>query len=167
MSEEIKREAVRDKFINIMSNLSKWPEDRVKTILKDRLEREGWNITTISMGQEQGKDLEAVKGEWTIHIEAKGEPKSPNSYRQERRQFIGGALMSLITCMTEENVNRKFCIAFPDNEYYLSGVLTRIPSLIRKKLNLFAMFLQEDASIRVLMPSSTDTKVLFSFDELF
>jgi hypothetical protein len=49
MSEEIKREAVRDKFINIMSNLLKWLEDRVKTILKDGLEREGWSVTTISM----------------------------------------------------------------------------------------------------------------------
>jgi hypothetical protein len=68
---------LRGKFTSIMNMLSIWPEDRVKTILKERLEREGWEVT-VSMGQEQGKDIDAIKGDRVIHIEAKGEPKSPS-----------------------------------------------------------------------------------------
>ena len=167
MTEEEERDRIRAKFDHIMSMLSKWPEDRVKTILKERLEKEGWDITHVSMGSERGKDLEAIKDDKIIHIEAKGEPKSPSNYRNERRSFIGGALMSLIAHMNEKTANNMFCMAFPDNDYYLRGVKTRIPLYVRNKLRLFTIFLGDEDTIMVLLPNASDARTLNSFEELF
>ncbi|GEM_PF-7089173 len=167
MRDESKDKTRYEQFSKLSTELDKWPEDRVKTLLKERLEKELWAIIKIAMGTEQGKDLEATKNSKAIHIEAKGEPKSISSYRQERRQFVGGALISLITHMTQEDENIAYCMAFPDNDYYLRGVLTRIPSLVRKKLRVFGLFLREDSSIQVLYPSNNNTEELRSFDDLF
>lgn len=157
----------KNRFNQIMDMLSKWPEDKVKTILRERLEREGWSITQVSMGIEKGKDLETIKDGKVIHIEAKGEPKSLSNYRNERRSFIGGALMSLIFHMNEKTVKNVFCMAFPDNDYYLRGVQTRIPLYVRSKLRLFTIFLKDDNTIRVLLPNTNDVRILNSFEELF
>jgi len=167
MTEAEERDKIRAKFDRIMNMLNKWPEDEVKTRLKERLEREGWNITQVSMGSEKGKDLEATKDDKVIHIEAKGEPKSPSNYRNERRSFIGGALMSLIAHMNEKTANNAFCMAFPDNDYYLRGVKMRVPLYVRNKLRLFAIFLEDDNTIRLLLPDARDVKTLNSFEELF
>jgi hypothetical protein len=155
------------KFQSIMAMLSKWPEDKVKTILKERLEKEGWSITQASMGSQQGKDLEANKNNKIIHIEAKGEPNSPSSYRQEKRSFIGGALMSLIAHMNNGQQNYAYCMAFPNNDYYLRGVQSRIPLYVRSTFRLAAVFLNDDNTIEVLFPDANSVKLLSSFDELF
>lgn len=167
MTEAEEKDKIRVKFNQIMNMLSKWPEDKIKTILKERLEREGWNITQVSMGSEKGKDLEAIKDDKVIHIEVKGEPKSPLNYRNERRSFIGGALMSLIAHMNEKTANNAFCMAFPDNDYYLRGVKTRVPLYVRNKLRLFTIFLKDDNTIRILLPNASDVRTLNSFAELF
>jgi hypothetical protein len=165
--EERDKDRVRVKFNPIMNMLYKWPEDRIKTMLKERLETEGWTITQVSMGSERGKDLEAVKDHKVIHIEAKGEPRSPSSYQSERRSFIGGALASLIAHMNEKTADNAFCMAFPDNDYYLRGVRTLVPLYVRNKLRLFTIFLKDDSPIMILLPDANDVKTLNRFEELF
>lgn len=167
MTEAEEKDKIRVKFNQIMNILYKWPEDKVKTILKERLEREGWDITQVSMGSEKGKDLEAIKDDKVIHIEVKGEPKSPISYRTERRSYIGGALMSLIAHMNEKTANNAFCMAFPDNDYYLRGVKTLVPLYVRNKLRLFTVFLKDDNTIMILLPNASDVRALNRFEELF
>ena len=167
MSEADSEGRLRAKFDRLWDILRKWPEDRVKAILKDRLEREGWNITLLAMGHERGKDLEATKGNRVIHIEAKGEPGSLSNYRVERRSFIGGALMSLISHMNKDNADEALCMAFPDNDYYLRGVTSRVPRYVRNKLRVHALFLNDDSTIRVLLPNANDARILDSFEELF
>ena len=136
MPDEAKLKA---KYSKIWDDLRKWPEDRIKTNLKEKLEKEGWRITEISMGNEQGKDLEATKNGFLIHIEAKGEPKSLTSFDQERRQNVGGALMSLIQHMTNEKEKYIYCMAFPNNGRYSSIICKRIPMYVREKLEVYAI----------------------------
>ena len=157
MSEADSEDRLRARFDKLWDTPGKWPEDRVKAILKDRLESEGWSITRLAMGREEGKDLEATKGNRVIHIEAKGEPLSLSNYRVERRSFIGGSLMSLISHMNEDNPHEALCMAFPDNDYYLRGVTSRVPRYVRNKLRLYALFLTDDNTIRMAWSQHTDT----------
>ena len=167
MTEAKEEEKLKLRFNQIMHMLYKWPEDKVKTILKEQLEREGWAITQIAMGTEKGKDLETTKDDRVIHIEVKGEPKSPLSYQVERRAFIGQALTSLITHMNEGTANNAFCMAFPDNDYYLRGVRRLVPLYVRNRLRVFTIFVGDGNVIQILLPNSNEVRTLNRFEELF
>ena len=167
MLTEREKDKIRQDIIRISNELLKWPEDKVKSLLKERLEREGWNVNTISLGYEKGRDLEAQKGDLTIIIEAKGEPKSPLTYLVQRRSYVQGALASIAAWMKEENPKTRYLIAFPENGYYPRGVKNLIPALVRKKLGLLAVFINEDSSVETLFPYSDEVTQLNRFDDLF
>lgn len=167
MQRKADEDKIREQFVKIMKELQKWPENRVKEVLKQRLEAEGWMISTISYGTERGKDLEVTKGPRTIIIEAKGEPKSPSSYQQERRGFIRGAFASIIQYMREDNPDRAYCIAFPNNEYYPRRVQELIPRSVRTKLVLNILFVDENGLLHVVLPDAMEICQLTRFDDLF
>lgn len=159
-------EKLRQKFEELITELQLWPEDKVQEMLARKLRDEGWRVSTAP-GQSHGVDVDARKGEQAVIIEVKGEPNSPKTYRNQRRGYLRGALASIIKRMVDENPNQVFCIAFPNNDYYPTAVPKQIPVLVRKKLNLFALFVQTDGSILVLRPKDTNSVKLTTFDSLF
>lgn len=167
MQRKADKDKIREQFAKIMEELQKWPEDRVKKVMKQRLEDEDWIVSTVSYGTEHGKDLEATKGLRTITIEAKGEPKSPNSYQQERRAFIRGAFASIIQYMRADNPDTAYCIAFPNNKYYPRHTQELIPRLVRTKLALNILFTDENGLLHVLLPDAMEIRQLATFDDLF
>lgn len=167
MQRKANEDKIREQFIKIMKELQKWPEDKVKKVLKQKLEDETWMVSTVSYGTEHGKDLEATKGPRTIIIEAKGEPKSPNTYQQQRRGSIRGAFASIIQYMRENNPDRVYCIAFPNNDYYPRHTQELIPRLVRTKLALSILFVDENGLLNVLLPDAMEICQLRRFDDLF
>ena len=115
------------KFQSIMAMLSKWPEDKVKTILKERLEKEGWSITQASMGSQQGKDLEANKNNKIIHID------NPISYQRVAHNYPYHIQMEYkkITITLPENLFTEYKKFTGENGLNMSG---RIAILIKQDL---------------------------------
>jgi len=160
-------EDLKKKFTKKMTRLYDWPEDKVKSLLKTKLEVDGWEITEIHWGREQGRDMVAAKNNRSIIFETKGEPKSPTSEYTERRHFVRDSLSTLISYMVTEDANCKYCVVFPNNELYVGHVLKQFPLLVRKKLDLHALFVNADGSAEVLFPGKERTSKLLSFDSLF
>ncbi len=52
--------------------LAKWPEDRVKTVLGDRLRAEGWTVEEVHFGTERGKDLAGSRGDRKVGLPQAG-----------------------------------------------------------------------------------------------
>lgn len=111
--------------------------------------------------------MEAIKGPRTLIVEAKGEPKSRYTYKQERQEFIRSAFASIIQYMREENLDRAYCIAVPNNEYYSRRTRELIPELVRMKLGLNILFVDEKGSLHVLLPAGMKIRLGTEFDSLF
>jgi len=161
------KEKMREKYTKIMRELDRWPEDSVKKLLEQRLKNEQWTISWIAFGHERGKDLLATKGARQIIIEVKGEPKSPLSYVQERRAFIRGAFASIVQHMREDKTDVAYCIAFPNNGYYPRRTEELLPRLVRSKLALNALFVNDNGILDRLLPNEDRICRLARFDDLF
>lgn len=158
---------LKKKAAEKLTQLYNWPEDKVKSLLKQKLEASGWAIIEIHWGKEQGKDLVVAKNQRSIVFEAKGEPKSLISEYTERRHFVRDALSSLISYMVTDDADCRYCIAFPANKLYIRHVLKQIPIVARRKLGLYAIFLNEHGSTKVLLPDEEELQELTLFDDLF
>lgn len=163
----MEEEKAKEKLTKKLNQLYEWPEDRIKTMLKEKLESDNWAIKEIHWGKEQGKDVVACRNGRTIVFEAKGEPKSPLSDYTQRRHYTRDALASIISYMIADEPNCKYCLAFPKRTLYISHVHRQIPSLVRRKLGLYVIFLDADGSIYALFPNQEDSYELDMFERFF
>lgn len=143
----------------------RWREDFLKKALKERLEKEGWQITSFSLGRTRGKDLEACKAGWTIIFEVKGEPVSSKTASGQRIKYIGDALLSLLAHMTAKCEDVRYCMVFPDR--YVAVVKKRLSHFVRAKVGLNIMFLSEGGSLKALLAEQDSVFELRAFEELF
>lgn len=136
----------------------------LKLLLKTRLEHEQWTITSFSPDREKGIDIAASKGKSQLVIEVKGNPFSEKSEPGQKIKYLGDAVLSICTRMTEHSVDIRYCIAVPDT--FASVITNHLPDMARTRLEVYVLFLNGE-QIRVLYPSEHSKADLISFDQLF
>ena len=103
-------------------------EDRIKAVLKDWLENQGWQ-TQIAWGKERGVDIEAIRGDQRWLIEVKG-PGSRNAMRVNYFLAILGELLQRINDPTA-----RYSIALPDLQQY-RRLWERLPKLAKERTGI-------------------------------
>jgi hypothetical protein len=101
----------------------KLTEDEVVCLLKDHLEKSGWNIGyKFCLGQKHGIDIEACKDGNILMIEVKGAKASNSSPTKKREYFDSGQIKThfgkaLVKVLHDKysNPNSTFAIAHPDD----------------------------------------------------
>lgn len=145
-------------------------EDPLKKQLKERLEKEGWQVK-IAPGREKGPDLEAVKekdkGKREIIAEVKGEPGSAKTASGQRIKYIGDALLTILNRMGTQSSDVRpsdirYCLVFPYT--YLPVVKPRLHAWVREKLGLYILFLKGEP-LEALYPTLEHEVDLRGFDE--
>lgn len=129
------------------------------------LENDGWRL--IRKGERKkraelaeiarqvdGIDIIAEKNEenyYLYFIEAKGEPgeKAKNPLGQ-REKSVTGAIGQIISCMPSNYWWYKYGVAFPANDDFRRLVEERIPTRIRKLLNLDIFFIDEEGNVEII-----------------
>lgn len=109
-------------------------EDEVKAAVRDHLATQGFEVA-VAWGHERGIDIEAHRGLERILLEAKGEA----GLQPQQVNYFLGALGELIQRMDDPDAF--YGLALPDNRQY-RGLVDRLPSLARERLNLMVFFVQ-------------------------
>jgi hypothetical protein len=115
-------------------------EDAVKAAVRDYLHQRDLHVE-VKWGRDRGIDIVAHgHGERWV-IEAKGEVDSP----QQQGNYFLLALGELVQRMDEPTA--QYGLALPDNSRY-RGLVDRLPTLARQRLNLAVLFVRPDGSVR-------------------
>lgn len=113
-------------------------EDEVKLAVRDHLEAQGYRVT-VMWGGARGIDIEALRGDERLVIEAKGEVASD----QQQGNYFLGALGELVQRMSDEDA--QYGLALPDNRRY-RGLAARLPELARRRLRLIVYFVRREGA---------------------
>lgn len=111
-------------------------EDDVKQALKAHLETQGYEVT-VMWGRERGIDIDARRPDNRLIVEAKGEAAS----QPQQTNYFLGALGELVQRMSDQDAS--YGLALPDNRVF-RGLVTRLPSVARERLNLRVFFVARD-----------------------
>jgi hypothetical protein len=115
-------------------------EDSVKRAVERWLRASGWE-PRIAWGASRGIDIEARRSTERWIIEAKGRGKSP----QEQGNYFLNGLAELLQRMDDPAA--RYSLAFPDLPRY-RGLWERLPSLVKARLQLTMLFVDEEGNVR-------------------
>jgi hypothetical protein len=100
----------------------KQSEDEIVIKLIEHLKQNGWTIESHCLGQKQGNDIVALKGNSRLIVEAKGAKAGNNSPTKRREYFDSGQIKThfgkaIVKVLDEKYLNPKckFAIAHPDD----------------------------------------------------
>jgi len=114
-------------------------EDEVKNIIKQYLERNGWNVE-IAYGKAAGIDINAQKEDKRWIIEVKGCGSSP----QMRRNYFFSVLGDLLQRMSVEEF--KYSIAFPKIDQF-EKLWENLPNLAKTRTTITCLFADFNGSV--------------------
>ncbi len=117
-------------------------EDAVKQAVADHLEAAGY-VVTVMWGRERGIDIEAVKPDDRIIIEAKGQAPAG---AQQVNYFLN-ALGELVQRTSDEHA--RYALALPALRQY-RNLAARLPQLARERLRLSIYFVDAKGSVEVV-----------------
>lgn len=117
-------------------------EDAVKQAVADYLEAAGY-VVTVMWGRDRGIDIDAVKPDDRIVIEAKGQ--APPGAQQVN--YFLNALGELVQRMSDEHT--RYALALPNLRQY-RNLVTRLPHLARERLRLSIYFVDSKGSVEVV-----------------
>lgn len=109
-------------------------EDQVTSAIKQVLEACGWQ-TEVRYGHVRGIDIEAVRGDQRVVLEAKGE----GLHDQARGNYFVGALGELLQRMKAPDV--RYGLALPAHRRFV-GLVERLPLWVRQRLGLWFFFVR-------------------------
>jgi ribosomal protein L21E len=123
----------------VVSSYEPQSEDNLKSILKEYLEGDGWNIN-VAWGKIRGIDIDAHRGKerWIIEVKGSG------SLQPMRVNYFIGILGELLQRMDDSNA--KYSIALPDMKQY-RGLWKRLPKLAKERTGISILFVNEDGII--------------------
>jgi hypothetical protein len=111
------------------------------------LRASGWE-PRIAWGGSRGIDIDARRSTERWIIEAKGRGKSP----QEQGNYFLNGLAELLQRMSDSAA--RYSLAFPDLPRY-HGLWERLPSLVKARLRLTMLFVDEQGNVREV-PAGSD-----------
>jgi hypothetical protein len=114
-------------------------EDAVKRAVADCLEAAGY-VVTVMWGRDRGIDIEAVKPDDRIVIEAKGQAPAG---AQQVNYFLN-ALGELVQRTSNEHA--RYALALPDLRQY-RNLAARLPQLARQRLRLSIYFVDAKGAV--------------------
>jgi len=120
-------------------------EDEVKAAVRDYLTAHGYEVV-VAWGHERGIDIEARRSEERILIEAKGEA----SLQPQNANYFLGALGELLQRLDDPDAF--YGLGLPDNRQY-HGLVDRLPTLARERLNLVVFFVRRSDEGFVVSPN--------------
>ncbi|WP_025676901.1 MarR family transcriptional regulator [Paenibacillus massiliensis] len=118
---------------------SVFKEDNLKLILKNNLNKNGWE-TQIAWGKTPGIDINAIKGteRWIIEVKGLGSLSAMNV------NYFLGVLAETLQRMDDPNA--KYSIALPDVKQF-RNLWNRLPLLAKKRTGITALFIDEQGNI--------------------
>jgi hypothetical protein len=121
-------------------------EDDVKRGVAAYLQSRGLQVE-VKWGRDRGIDIVATGPAERWVVEAKGAVASD----QQQGNYFLGALGELIQRMDDPDA--RYALALPDNRRY-RGLVARLPHLARQRLNLTILFVDDDAHVTEVPPST-------------
>jgi len=119
-------------------------EDQIKEILRAWLEESGYRVK-VALGRERGIDIEAVRDGVRRVIEVKGTGSRPEMRVNYFLCMLGEVLQRF------DDPNARYSIAMPDLAQY-RGLWNRLPTMAKERLQLSAIFVGADHSVREELP---------------
>lgn len=116
-------------------------EDFVKKAVANWLVGQGWEVR-IAWGGERGVDILSQRSTERWIIEAKGH----GDYPQKQGNYFLNGLSELLQRMDDPSA--RYSLAFPDIPRYV-GLWERLPKLVKDRLNLSMLFVDENGTVRI------------------
>lgn len=129
-------------------------ENQVVGSVKKYLKKKKWIKIKCCYNHKKGNDIEAIKNNKLLIIEAKGARPNPKSPNAKHKKFLsnqikihfGEAIVKIMEQMTK-HPNAKFGIAQPDTDYIKKCLKDIIPQIKQLKIKLF--WVQKDGQVLI------------------